>query len=309
MLGTAFSCMAPPCRACHGSASHATQIIMGLRAQLADTVKEGLKPVVDLVYPPRCPLCGDSIAQQGGLCGTCWGDLTVPGDPACAACQRPMDAIYASKSDHCAACSIEPPPHSGVIAATIYDDASRRLILTFKHGSKIALAPLLAQLLAARIPDPSDDDDTRPALLIPVPLHRWRIWRRGFNQSAMLAREIAKRGKGELLVDGLIRVKSTPSLGGLGQDERKEALTGAIKVRRGKSAKIAGREVILVDDVLTSGATSDACVRALLDAGAVSVRIACFARVVDGAGMGKGTGTRKSEQSGGASQLSAGHKA
>ena len=257
-------------------------IRMGWRSHLGTTVKEGLRPVVDLVYPPRCPLCGGSIAVQGGLCGECWGALEVPGEPACSTCQRPMGAGAANKFEHCLHCSAQAPLHSGVIAATLYNDASRKLILSYKHGSKIALAPLLAQLLAARIPD----WDRQPPLLIPVPLHRWRIWQRGFNQAAMLAREIAKRGKGELLVDGLVRTKRTPSLGGLGQEERKRALTGAIGVRSRAARRIAGRDVILVDDVLTSGATSDACVQVLLNAGASSVRIACFARVVDGRGMG-----------------------
>jgi ComF family protein len=193
-----------------------------------------------------------------------------------------MGGGAAIKFEQCLDCSAQAPLHSGVIAATLYNDASRKLILSYKHGAKIALAPLLAQLLAARIPD----WDGQPPLLVPVPLHRWRIWRRGFNQAAMLAREIAKRGKGELLVDGLVRTKRTPSLGGLGQEERQSALTGAIGVRLRAVRQISGRGVILVDDVLTSGATSDACARELLDAGASSVRVACFARVVDGRGMG-----------------------
>ncbi len=255
---------------------------MGWGSYLGASVKDGLRPIVDLVYPPRCPLCGGAIASQGGLCAECWGDLEVPGQPACITCQRPMGDSAAAKNDMCFVCNLEPPRHSGIIAATIYNDASRKLILTFKHGSKIALAPLLAQLLAARIPD----QEGEPALLIPVPLHRWRIWQRGFNQAAMLARELDKRGKGEVLVDALLRKKRTPSLGGLGQQQRKDALSGAIIVRSGAIVQIKDRDVILVDDVLTSGATTNACVEALLSAGAASVRIACFARVVDGHGMG-----------------------
>lgn len=127
-------------------------------------------------------------------------------------------------------------------------------------------------------------DNVAP-LLIPVPLHRWRLWGRGYNQAALLARELARHGKGELLVDGLIRHKRTPSLGGLGQHERRKALEGAIMVRKGRIGRIAGRHVLLVDDVLTSGATSEACVAALLSAGAESVKIACFARVVSAVDM------------------------
>ena len=238
---------------------------------------EGLRPVVDLIYPPRCPLCGEAIAEQGGLCVECWSELEVPGEPSCNLCQRPIATDGAKPERECGICRVDPPPHSGIHAATLYDDASRKLILNFKHGGKIALARLLGRLMAARLPDAVGDD--RP-LLVPVPLHRLRLWQRGFNQAALLARELEKRGRGELQVDGLVRRKRTPSLGGLGRAEREAVLNGAIEVRAARVGNIAGRHIILVDDVLTSGATSNACVAALLQAGAKSVRVACFARVV-----------------------------
>jgi ComF family protein len=122
-------------------------------------------------------------------------------------------------------------------------------------------------------------NDGEPRLLIPVPLHRLRLWERGFNQAALIARELEKNGCGELLVDGLVRTKRTPSLGGMGARKRSKVLSGAIAAPRAQ--RIAGRHVVLVDDVLTSGATSTACVKALKAAGAKSVTIACFARVLD----------------------------
>jgi ComF family protein len=252
---------------------------MNIAAHLAD----GLKPVVDLIYPPRCPLCGAALAEQGGLCTGCWSALEFPGEPACGACQRPMNPKTHGQSGDCRACQEQPPRHAGIVAATLYNDTSRQLVLNFKHGRKIALAALMARLMAARLPM---CDPAMPApLLVPVPLHRWRIWHRGFNQAAMLAGEIAKLGRGELLVDALLRDRRTPSLGGLGRAEREQVLTGAIAVRGSRANAIKGREVILVDDVLTSGATSNACVEALLAGGAQQVTIACFARVVSGAGM------------------------
>ncbi|MEL7445273.1 MAG: phosphoribosyltransferase family protein [Pseudomonadota bacterium] len=149
--------------------------------------------------------------------------------------------------------------------------------MTYKHGRKIALSKLLGRLLAARLPERTG----QPPLLIPVPLHRWRIWQRGFNQAGLLAKELAVRGKGDLMVDGLVRTKQTASLGGLGAKARRRVLQGAISVRPSRAPLIADRHVVLVDDVLTSGATSDACVRVLLGAKAKSVTIACFARVID----------------------------
>lgn len=169
-----------------------------------------------------------------------------------------------------------PPRHDGIAAGTLYNDTSRRLVLAFKHGQRIALAPMMGRLISARLRATGAD-----WLVVPVPLHRWRLWRRGFNQAALLAREIAALGGAALMVDGLERRKQTPSLGGLGRKARARALSGAIAVNPRRKAGFAGAKVILVDDVLTSGATSTACVAALKRAGADKVVVACFARVLD----------------------------
>ena len=247
--------------------------------KLGAHIVEGLSPLVDLVYPPRCPLCGEGVAQQGGLCTPCWSTLVIPGEPSCSSCSRPFANADLSAQAQCAVCMANPPRHDGICAGTLYNEPSRKLILAFKHGGKIALAPLLARLIAARLPERVEGQDA--ALIVPVPLHRWRLWRRGYNQAALLARELAKLGAGELVVDGLIRTKPTPSLGGLGRQQRERALAGAIAVKPSLLKNVCGKDIILVDDVLTSGATSDACVATLKRAGARSVRIACFARVLD----------------------------
>ena len=241
-------------------------------------LKDALTPVVDLIYPPRCPACGTSVAEQNGLCVECWSQLIIPSDPACSQCQRPFGDTGPSGGDAvCAPCLANPPRHDGIAAGAIYNDVSRKLVLAFKHGGRIALSQMLARLIAARLPMP---ESGMLPLLIPVPLHRWRMWRRGYNQAALLAKELAKDGHGELLVDGLVRRKATPSLGGLGNKERRKVLAGAIASNPKRSEGIRGRDVILVDDVLTSGATSDACVNSLKKAGAKRVFIACFARVL-----------------------------
>nr|WP_247713638.1 ComF family protein [Qipengyuania sphaerica] len=247
---------------------------MGRVTTIRRALGEGAAPFVDLVYPPRCPACGESVGEQGGLCADCWSDLAIPGEPACSLCQRPFGDIGPSEGSVCVPCLGNPPLHDGIAAGTLYTDTSRKLVLALKHGRRIALAPMLAKLIAGRIP-PGDQD----RLIVPVPLHRWRLWTRGFNQAALLGRELEKSGYGELLVDGLLRKKRTPSLGGMGAKARARVLSGAITVAQ--PAAIKGRDILLVDDVLTSGATSTACVKALKRAGANTVVIACFARVLD----------------------------
>lgn len=217
---------------------------------LVSEVRGAMSPILNLVYPPRCPVCGVPVAEHGGLCLDCWNQLEAPVDPI--------------------------GENDTVIAACLYNDISRDLILQFKHGGKIGHAQLMARMMAARV-DEKPSEGLRA--IIPVPLHRLRLWQRGYNQAALLARELAKYGKGELLIDGLIRQKRTPSLGGLSREQRQRALSGAISVSKSRAAFVTGRDILLVDDVYTSGATAGACVDALTKAGARSVQIVCFARV------------------------------
>lgn len=236
---------------------------------------ETFSPVIDLIFPPRCPLCGAGLSAQSGLCASCWGELVIPGEPSCRLCSRPFEDSVAHDSI-CAPCMGDPPRHDGIAAGTLYNDASSRIVLAFKYGKRIALAPMMARLIAQKL---SFVDESW--LVVPVPLHRWRLWKRGFNQAALLAREIARLRKAELAVDALSRTKATPVLGELGRKARARALSGAIGLHPQRSATLHGAQVVLVDDVLTSGATSSACVSVLKRAGAKRVVIACFARVPD----------------------------
>lgn len=239
-------------------------------------ISDTLGPLLDFIYPPRCAACGDSIGANGGLCASCWSELVIPSDPSCTACQRPFGIEGPGEGAFCAPCLADPPLHDGIAAGTLYTETSRKLVLSFKHGGRIALAPMLARLIGSRLPPPDPE-----RLLVPVPLHRWRLLSRGYNQSALLARELARLGHGKVVVDALVRCRATPSLGGLSAKARAKALKGVIEVRTSRANRIDGADIILVDDVLTSGATSTECVKALKRAGAARVRIACATRVLD----------------------------
>jgi len=237
----------------------------------ANVLVEALRPVVDLVYPPRCPLCGDALAAQEGLCHDCWQTLDLPGGNDCARCGMPT-----ANRGVCAACTAAPPACDRIVAATFYNDASRQLVLKFKHGRRIALARLMSRMMARHLPH-----NARDSVLVPVPLHWRRLWERGYNQSALLAHEMGRATGAIVALDVLKRSRATPSLGQLGRRARAEILRDAILPTRNAARIVGGRRVIVVDDVYTSGATGMACVRALRQAGAEAVTISCFARVTD----------------------------
>ena len=209
------------------------------------TVAQALAPLVDLIWPPRCPLCGEGIGAQTGLCTGCWSKLEFP------------------------------EAEDGVVAAVAYNDPARELVLAFKRGGRISLASVLARMMVARL-GPLEGE----WLAVPVPLHRWRLWQRGYNQSALLARELAGLTGARLAVDALVRRKHTPSLGNLRSAERARVLEGAIAPNPVRIGLVAGAKVLLVDDVLTSGATTRTCSAALRNAGATEVKVVCFARVL-----------------------------
>lgn len=263
--------------AARGCAVHAPRMV-GAKLTAAFQ-REVVVPVIDLVFPPRCLACAARVAQHGGLCVACWGSLDMPGTPACGACQMPFGGGV-PEGGWCGRCRAEEPRHAGIIAAAAYGSVARDLVLALKHGRRLGLADWMARMIAARLGQGAGAEVNADWLIVPVPLHRGRLWRRGFNQSALIAAALARQTNTRLVVDGLLRVKSTPSLGPLGSAERVHALAGAIASNPHRGWVLAGADVLLVDDVLTSGATSNACIAALHAAGAGRVVVACFARVL-----------------------------
>lgn len=233
-----------------------------------------VRQLVDYALPPRCPGCGTVVAQDHTFCLDCWRALDFLGEPCCARCGLPFDFEQVGEAE-CAACLAEPPSFGQLRAAVAYGEIARRVALKLKYSGRPGVAETLAHFMQRHLAGAPAD-----SLLTPVPLHRWRIWRRGYNQSALIATALARRTGLPADLDLIRRIKSTPPLKGKGRRERALAVRGAFRVEQAARARLAGRRVMLVDDVFTTGATANACARTLLRAGAAEVNIICWARVV-----------------------------
>jgi ComF family protein len=228
-----------------------------------------------LMLPPRCPGCGEVVEADDRFCGKCWGQLRFLTPPWCRCCGEPFGEPTGA-GERCGRCATSPPSFDAARAALAYADPVRQVVLNLKHGDGTHLARVMAiQML--RVGQGWFGPDS---MVVPVPLHRWRMWKRGYNQAALIGAALAKRTGTPLAVDALRRTRATTSSGAMGREARYANVAGAFHVAR----LVAGRRVVLVDDVLTSGATGEACAAALKSAGAASVNLLTFARVVwDGA--------------------------
>lgn len=227
-----------------------------------------------LVFPPRCIACGEAVGDDFGLCGPCWRETPFLTGLCCDECGAPLPGEGAG-DDRCDDCLTLPRPWGRGRAALAYDGTARRLVLALKHGDRLDLVPPMASWLhraAGPILEPG-------MLIAPIPLHRLRLLKRRYNQSALLSAKLAARAGLDHCPDLLQRIRATPSQDHRSRTERFANLDGAIRVAQRHADLVQGRHVLLVDDVMTSGATFTAATRACLAAGAANVSVLSLARV------------------------------
>ena len=231
--------------------------------------------VLDVLLPPRCPACAAMVASGGLLCADCWSRVRFLGGPACPTCGHPFE-YDPGPGLVCAACAARPPVYARSRAAVVYDGESRALVLAFKHGDRTDLVPGLARWLLRAGADLIEGAD----VIAPVPLHWTRLFVRRYNQAGLLANRIGADTGVPVVPDLLVRRRRTPSQGGLSPGARRRNVAGAFDVHPGRAAHVSGKRVLLVDDVLTTGATAEAAAARLLAAGAAAVDTLTLARVL-----------------------------
>lgn len=244
--------------------------------KVAGTVGATFGLALDTALPPLCPACREQVADPGALCAACWGQLSFIARPYCERLGTPF-AYDPGPGVLSAQAIADPPAYGRARAAVRYDDIARILVHAFKYGDRIDLAPGMGRWMASAGRELLENADA----LVPVPLHWRRLWARRFNQAAALAQAISRECGVPVIHDALQRVRATRQQVGLTQAERGTNVQGAFAVTPAGKATLRGKRVVLVDDVLTSGATVDNCSRVLLRSGALNVDVVIFARVVD----------------------------
>ena len=239
-------------------------------------VRSALGLVLDFGLPPLCPTCRTPVAAGSGLCAACWSRLSFIAPPYCERLGIPF--VYDPGPGILSMQAIAAPPaYTRARAAVRYDEIARGLVHALKYGDRLDLAPTMGGWMARAGRELLADADA----LVPVPLHWRRLWARRFNQAALLATVMADLRGMPMLVDALKRVRATPQQVGMTRAERAGNVQSAFRLTEHGVAAVRGRRVVLVDDVMTTGATAEACARALSRAGAARVDVIVFACVLD----------------------------
>lgn len=239
-----------------------------------------VRGAVDAVLPPICLSCGALVSEPGALCPSCWENVGFLSAPQCEACGHPFEFEPGEIGGNalCAPCLNKAPPWRRARAVFRYDDHSKPLILRFKHSDRLEGAPAFARWMARA----GAELLAETQVIVPVPLHRFRLLSRRYNQAALLALALGKVTGLSVAPDLLIRNRMTPSQGHMNREERRKNVRGAFAVRPRQMPLIQGKAVLLVDDVMTTGATLGECASVLSEAGAAAVDVLTLGRVVFG---------------------------
>lgn len=234
-----------------------------------------MQSLLRLAFPPQCVSCGELVERDFGLCGDCWRNTPFVSGLVCDGCGVPLPGQENQAAEHCDDCmTIGRPWHKGR-AALLYKDNARKLVLALKHGDRLDLARPAAQWMIGAVGPLLTDE----SVIVPVPAHTTKLLQRRYNQAAVLGNELARILDHSSIPDLLTRVRRTELQDGKNRDQRFANLAEAIKPARHAALKLAGRPVILVDDVMTSGATLAASAEACHAAGARRVDVLVLARV------------------------------
>lgn len=244
-------------------------------AKLGHRIRSGTSMLLDALLPPQCLCCGAMVDRQGNLCAGCWSGMAFLEAPCCHACGFPFP-FDEGAGVLCAACTRQQPDFDRARAVLAYDDNSRQLLLRLKNGDRLDGVPAFGQWLARTGAEFWADAD----LILPVPLHPWRLIRRRYNQAALLAQAISRFCDLPSPPNLLQRSRSTISQGGLSRRGRARNVQGAFAVRKTGLGILLGARVVLIDDVFTTGATVSACARLLKRHGAARVDVLTLARVL-----------------------------
>jgi ComF family protein len=236
-----------------------------------------LSPLADLLLPPVCIVCRTRIGGHGLICGACFGKIEFIAPPLCDRLGVPLPYDVGEGKQLSATAIAKPPVYDRARAVARYASIMRELIQSFKYRDRHEGLPLFGRWLTKAGAELLADAD----LIVPVPLYSWRLWSRRFNQSAMLAHEVARLAQVPVDCLALQRVRRTISQVGLSPDQRRRNVAGAFKVPHSRVSAVAGKSIVLIDDVITTGATADACARALRRAGAARVDVLALARAVE----------------------------
>lgn len=237
------------------------------------------RPLLDTalatLFPARCMACHENVGAHGALCAACWGEMHFIAHPLCYHCGMPFEHEMDGAA-MCGHCMANPPSFAGARAVFRYDGSSRAQVLALKYHDKTQFAPVFGTWLART----AQEYRQQVQFVLPVPLHYWRLVKRRYNQAALLAKALSRETELPYLPDTLLRVRATKTQAGLTRKGREDNVRGAFAVSKARREALKGASVLLVDDVMTTGATLNACARALHDAGVADVYVLTLARTV-----------------------------